>query len=153
MTASLAPIGLLSFRSLGKMPSSTVIRNEATLTEQVPPWFDAVVRTCAAFVELERDWDSYGARPVHESIARAAGDLLLQLVRPSVPAPTVVPTPSGGIQLEWHTPSVDLEIELASAGRLSAIFEDRSTGQEWERQFESDLGLLVSAVGRLSETR
>lgn len=153
MTASIAPIELLSFRGLRKTESSSVIRAEATLTQQRPAWLDAVARKCASFVELEDNWDSYGGRPVHESVAQAASDLLFQLVRPSAPAPTAVPTSRGGIQFEWHTPAVDLEIDLASPGRLSAVFENRTTGEEWEHQFQSDLTLLVKAIGQLSEAR
>jgi hypothetical protein len=50
-------------------------------------------------------------------------------------------------------PNVDLEIELASAGRISALFENRTTGQGWEHEFESDLRLLVEAVDQLPESR
>jgi hypothetical protein len=153
MTASIAPVALFSFRSIRKAESSSVIRPESTLTGQIPAWFDAVARKCVSFVELENNWDSYGGRPVHESIAQAAANLIVQLVRASVPEPTVVPTSGGGIQLEWHTTTVDLEIELASAGRISAVFEDRTTGREWEHEFQSDLSLLVEAVGQLSESR
>jgi hypothetical protein len=53
MTASLAPVGLLSFRGLRKNESSSVIRTEATLSDQIPAWFDAVARKCASLVELE----------------------------------------------------------------------------------------------------
>ena len=152
MTASLAPEGLLSFRGFRRMGGSSVIQPEATITEQAPSWLDAA-RECASLVELERDWDSYGGRPVHQSIAQAATNLILQLGRPGVPSPTVVPTARGGIQLEWHTSKVDLEIEVISPGRLSALFEDHENGQQWEREFDSDLTLLVKAVDRLAEAR
>ena len=153
MTATLAPIEFLSFRDLRKTESSSVLRPEATLSEQRPAWLDLVARKCASFVDLEGDWDSYGGRPVHESVAQATSDLLLKLARASSPAPIVVPTSRGGIQLEWHTPSVDLEIAVASAGRLSAAFENKATGEEWERDFQSDLSQLVDAIGQLPAVR
>lgn len=153
MTATLAPIEFLSFRDRRKAESNSVIRADATLSEQRPAWLDVVARTCASFVDLESNWDSYGGRPVHESVARATSDLLQRLARASSPAPTVVPTARGGIQLEWHTPSVDLEIAIASAGRLSAVFENKTTGEEWERDFQSDLSDLVSAIGQLPAAR
>src|SRR5215471_6062282 len=106
MTATLAPIEFLSFRDLRKAESNSVLRAEATLSEQRPAWLDAVARKCASFVDLENNWDSYGGRPVHESVAQATSELLLKLARASSPAPTVVPTARGGIQLEWHTASV-----------------------------------------------
>jgi len=153
MTATLAPIEFLSFRDLRKAESNSVLRAEATLSEQRPAWLDAVARKCASFVDLENNWDSYGGRPVHESVAQATSELLLKLARASSPAPTVVPTARGGIQLEWHTASVELEIDIASPGRLSAIFENRATGEEWEREFQSDLSQLVNAIGQLPAAR
>jgi hypothetical protein len=153
MTATLAPIEFLSFRDLRKAESNSVLRAEATLSEPRPAWLDAVARKCASFVDLENNWDSYGGRPVHESVAQATSELLLRLARASSPAPTVVPTARGGIQLEWHTPSVELEIDIASPGRLSAIFENRETGEEWEREFQSDLSQLVNAIAQLPAAR
>ena len=153
MTATLDPIEFLSFRNLRKAEATSVIRADATLSEQRPTWLDAVTRKCASFVELERDWDSYGGLPVHQSVAQATSDLLLRLARPSSPAPTVVPTSRGGIQIEWHTPSVELEIAIASPGRMSAVFENRATGEEWEHDFQSDLGKLVEAIGQLPAAR
>jgi hypothetical protein len=153
MTATLAPIEFLSFRDRRKAESSSVVQAEATLSEQRPAWLEVVARTCASFVKLEPNWDSYGGRPVHESVAQAASDLLLQLSRASSPAPIAVPTARGGIQLEWHTPAVDLEIDIASAGRVSAVFENKTTGEEWERSFQSDLSQLVSAISQLPAAR
>lgn len=153
MTATLAPIEFLSFRDLRKTETTSVLRPEATLSEQRPAWLDLVARKCASFVDLESNWDSYGGRPVHETVAQATSELLLKLTRASSPAPSVVPTARGGIQLEWHTPSVDLEIAVASAGRLSAVFENKMTGEEWERDFQSDLTQLVDAIGQLPTAR
>jgi hypothetical protein len=152
MTAGFASIGLLSFSGLRRAESNSVIRADATLTDQRPPWFEALARRFDSFVDLEMNWDSYGGLPVHESVAQAARDLILRIVPLSAPAPIAVPTSRGGIQFEWHTRDVELEIEVASPGRLSAVFENRMTGEEWERQFESDLSPLVEAIGQLPES-
>jgi hypothetical protein len=153
VTATLADEGLMSNLKLRKGPPSSVMRSEATISVLVPPWFAELDRELMSLVNLEANWNSYGARPVHESTVRAASDLLRQLIRPSVPGPAVVPTSGGGIQFEWHTDDIDLEIELASAGRLSAAFEDRASGEEWERDFSSDLGQLVAAINKLNPSR
>jgi len=152
VTATLADEGLMSNLKLHRGPPSSVMLSEATISVLVPRWFEGVERKLMSFVNLEANWNSYGARPVHESVARAASDLLRQLVRPSATEPAVVPTSGGGVQIEWHTRSLDLEIELASVGRLSAAFEDRASGEEWEQEFSTDLGLLVKAINKITQS-
>jgi hypothetical protein len=46
-------------------------------------------------------------------------------------APQVVPRFNGGLQLEWHTHGVDLELSIDPDGRRSAWCE-HSSGREWE---------------------
>jgi hypothetical protein len=152
VTATLADEGLMSNQKLQKGSRSSVMRSEATISILVPGWFDGVDRKLMSFVNLEPNWNSYGARPVHESVARAASDLLRQLVRRTAPEPSVVPTSGGGVQFEWHTRNHDLEIELPSPGRLLAVFEDRASGEEWEREFSSDLGPLVTAISKITQS-
>jgi hypothetical protein len=66
------------------------------------------------------------------------------------PAPSVVPTSRGGVQLEWHTPLGELEISVNAAGSVSGFFEDVA-GDEWEfEQEEPDLNRLASILGRLA---
>lgn len=83
-----------------------------------------------------------GTRPV----AMAAVRRLLEFARTNfnatTRAPVVVPTPTGGIQIEWHTRGVELEIEVPPQGPAMVVYEDRVSGEEWD----GDLADLVSAV-------
>jgi hypothetical protein len=96
---------------------------------------------------------SYGGVPVQPSAVKATSAILFAYARPSSPPPTVVPTTRGGIQIEWHTPSVELETSVAPPSCISALFENRATGEEWERDFRSDLSELAKAIGQLPDAR
>jgi hypothetical protein len=96
--------------------------------ENCPPWSrELIVRVCE-LSSLPANWDSYGARPIDPSCAIAAIRLILSAVHPSIPAPAVVPTNRGGIQLEWHRGGVDLEIRIDSPTQFHVAFEDAKTG-------------------------
>jgi len=73
---------------------------------------DAVTRRINELLELDSNWDSYGAARVNPIVAEQAVFLISALLDTGVPEPTIVPTVKGGLQLEWHTGGVDLEIEL-----------------------------------------
>src|SRR5205823_1875475 len=66
-----------------------------------PAWVKPTVERLRHLLQLREDWDSYGAAPVDLRAARTALQLLAMIMRPDTPAPTVVPTVRGGLQLEW----------------------------------------------------
>ena len=59
---------------------------------------------------LELNWDSYGAPPIDSRIIDAAVRIAELLRNP----PAIVPTSSGGVQLEWHALGIDFEIEITT---------------------------------------
>ncbi len=63
--------------------------------------------------------------------------------------PFVVPTSGGGIQFEWHTRGIDLEVEVVQPGRIVALFADSRTGEEWEEETK-DFSLLREALQKIS---
>jgi hypothetical protein len=69
------------------------------------------------------------------------------------PEPQIVPTPSGGVQMEWHTRGIDLEIETLGGGRFGAFFEDARTGATWEGDVEVADSRLSDAIRALAERR
>ncbi len=115
-----------------------------------PAWLTPTAEALVALLGLPSGWDSYGARAIAPSHVDAALQVLSRIMRHDSPAPTVVPTNRGGVQLEWHTSGIDLEIETLSTQRLLVSFEDATTGTEWEREIVSNLTPLVECIGRLS---
>ena len=106
-------------------------RNGAT-----PPWLMPTIGRLAEVLKLPENWNSYRARSVDPASAAAALELLASVMQANTPAPLLVPTVRGGLQLEWHTRGVDLEVEPLSAGRASVFVEDQISGEQWEKELE-----------------
>jgi len=70
-------------------------------------------------------------------------------MRDGTPVPSIVPTNSGGIQLEWHRNGVDLEIEVISARKFGVLFVDPASGEERDEVISSNLRTLARAIARL----
>jgi hypothetical protein len=110
---------------------------------------DALSRICR-LLELKEGWDSYKAK----AIPRETGMFALQILdavmqQPSLSAPSIVPSPAGGIQLEWHTKSVDLELHISAVYDCEVWFEDRSTGQSLEDVVVDDFSILAGPISAL----
>lgn len=60
---------------------------------------------------LEHDWDSYGADPIHpRALARARR--LVELISPFLGAPFISPLCDGGIDIEWVSDSIEVSLEV-----------------------------------------
>lgn len=70
-------------------------------------------RICA-LAKLPDGWDSYGAPRITAKALMYAEHLLELLAT----AAQVVPCSDGGIQLEWHSLSADVELKIAPDGTL-----------------------------------
>ena len=70
--------------------------------------------------------DSYGALPIEPRSAAIAFDILSESVNRGTPRPTIVPTIQGGVQLEWHTDGIDLEVKIGPGAKVHIFFEDKS---------------------------
>ncbi|HEU0074979.1 MAG TPA: hypothetical protein VFS30_13335 [Dehalococcoidia bacterium] len=74
------------------------------------------------FVELEPDWDSYGASPISEIAIEKARGILNWIAAYALladgPEPVAVPLADGGVQLEWIGDAEVLEIEVSPEGNF-----------------------------------
>jgi hypothetical protein len=131
-------------------PQKLARHSDATVTEPLPGW---LVQTDEALQELLRlppNWNSYGARPVSPDNVRAAKDLLRAIVQPETPRPSVVPTVGGGVQLEWHTGGIDLEIEIQAPGQYHVWLEDPQENLALQTEIDSaDTPRLAELCARL----
>jgi hypothetical protein len=102
-------------------------------------------------VELEVNWDSYGALPPSRQALEHAWRMTNVLVENGVPVPQVFPTRRGGIQLEWHLPSATLEWEIDPEARSGVfIFDDHASGERIDGEMPADLDRLVQAAARIA---
>jgi hypothetical protein len=65
--------------------------------------------------------------------------------------PAVVPTADGGVQLEWHTPKFDIEIDVTSPQEVDMYFQDMTTAAKTEYLDIRDLGALALAARKIGE--
>lgn len=118
--------------------------------DKEPTWLRPTAQTVIELLDLPENWDSYGARPINREIVLFALQLLCETMPTDTPAPTVIPTNRGGVQFEWHTRGIDLEIEIQSPERIYVSYEDQQSGNEWEAELTSDLTRLSDALLELS---
>jgi hypothetical protein len=113
-----------------------VVREEPRAAEVdivKPAWLREAASRLVEFTRLPHDWDLEGGDAIDPSAARIAFALLSRLASNMSVAPDLVPVGDGAVMVEWHTPSVDLEIEVGPDFEGSVFIRDRVTN----RQFHS----------------
>lgn len=80
---------------------------------------------CSAY---ERD--PANALPISWDVVGFATHVLQQHMFGRTPIPQIVPTGEGGLQFEWHTHGVDLELHIAAPYNCELWFEDRQSDAE-----------------------
>ena len=98
----------------------------------VPDWLLNAVKKLNELRSFENDWDSYGAPPIKDMFVKMAIEVMLFAMEEKTPEPSIVPIIKGGIQIEWHTKGIDLEIEISAANSIFVSFEDSVEGVSWE---------------------
>jgi hypothetical protein len=99
---------------------------------QVGPWMEAVAGRFAELLSLRPDWNGHGACPVGSGNVLAAGRFLAAVMEPATPAPTIVPTAGGGLQLEWHRAGLDVELLFGEEDPPLLYVAELDSGREWE---------------------
>lgn len=146
------------------LPEPPTIAENATLSAQRtrrtgtqvtkelwPTWARTLEDRLLKLLYLRSDWDSYGAQPIQAKAADQAFTLLREVMNDRSPTPAVVPTATGGVQLEWHVQEIDLEIEINPAGNVTAFSRDGRSGDEWEDTLPNALRRLQESISRLCE--
>ncbi len=101
-------------------------------------------------VALEPNWDSYGASPPSAVALERAWHLASGLVERGLPVPQVVPTRTGGIQLEWHLAHVSLEWETDPNGLTGVfLFDDFRTGEKVDGDLPAMMPKLIDSIIRI----
>jgi hypothetical protein len=108
------------------------------------------VEAVADLLGLARGWNSYAAKPIAPQNAIQAIRLLGEFLEPQTLPPAVVPRVQGGLQLEWHTESVDVEVYIDSRANVSFFAEDLESGQSDEGPLTGREHILKGWVKRVS---
>ncbi len=74
------------------------------------------MRKITTFANYRDGWDSYSAKKTLKPEAGIfALKVLSDIMTSNPPAPAIVPTTRGGVQLEWHKNAFDIEVEINEA--------------------------------------
>ena len=103
-----------------------------TLSEEGAHWADAVNAKLTDLCRLQVGWDGYRGVATRQDVARFAFRMLSVVLKPSTPAPSIVPLSSGGLQLEWHTDNADIELKILAPFAVEAWVSDPQLDGEGE---------------------
>lgn len=141
----------LTESSVNRRATTKAISTRETLVgSENAVWKEAVFLRLGNLTRLSENWDSYGAKPVQRWSMLEAVRVLIDLMESDTPIPSIVPTPEGHVQLEWHTNGIDLEIEFVGPALIHVAYENMQTGEEWEGELTYDLTRLLGFVKQLS---
>lgn len=127
-----------------------------SLAQNVPPLgklqrgFIEAVQRMIELLELPPGWNSYNAKPIRKENVTFAIDLLGRLMRENTPLPNVIPMVRGGVQFEWHTNGIDLEISIYSPHEVRFAAEDLRQGGEPVEEVGPKLTTVGDWIDRLS---
>ncbi|MEX1164959.1 MAG: hypothetical protein WEB03_15420 [Nitriliruptor sp.] len=78
-------------------------------------------------LQLRPGWAGPGSEAVTDNAIVGILEFIRRRLPLSSPRPSVVPTALGGLQLEWHLPGLDVEVEFDAAGRAcdAAVADER----------------------------
>jgi len=113
-----------------------------------PRWLPDTVNSLRRLVSLAPNWDLHQAPSIDMDSVVGAMELLVLVMRANTPAPSIVPTTTGGVQIEWHRKGVDAEVEVRSRERFH-LFTSEAEG-ETEQEIVWDLTPLVEVIDRIS---
>lgn len=116
---------------------------------RIPAWMTPAIARLNALLGLPQNWNSYGSAPITPTAIHRAFQFMVQALPLQTPVPAIVPTPAGGIQLEWHQDALDMEIELMPDG-IECVVEDQGELIQFALKTQLDLLRLRAYLGRLN---
>jgi hypothetical protein len=133
------------------LPAKVRARQSAPLTGATAEYVQTVSRLID-LLQLPNGWNSYNARPISRDNVTFAVNLLGRLMRKGTPVPNVVPRVRGGVQLEWHTKGINIEIDIDSPNKISFFAEEVGNDQNSfeEENLEAGERGLTTWIERLS---
>jgi len=100
---------------------------------------------CRSFLDLPENWNSYRSKRIDETLLKDGLRLLSMVLTPRARTPTVVPTARGGLQIEWHAPDHDLEIEVHGLGHYR-VFHRRDDVEPEEFDVFDNVSAIIPLV-------
>lgn len=114
-----------------------------------PDWFKEAEASLKQLAVLGPGWDSYNAKPISQYYIKLAWEFLSRIAQLYPPKPHVGPVPDGGVQIEWHTNGIDLEVEFSPEDGIVFFFKDKTRTIENELDFNSSVMATIKAIKKL----
>lgn len=97
-----------------------------------PSWFWRLLDRVKGLLELQPGWNGHSAAPVPGRAAATLLQMAASAFDETTPQPSITPLSSGGVQMEWHEPDIEIEVLIDAAGTAHVWYEDSRTGEEGE---------------------
>ena len=137
----------LKFKSLSSPDMSCV----AALSSFRCKWRAKIEQRLARLACLTIGWDGHNGKIVNPATLNFAIKILVDLMRPHIPEPSIGATSYGGVQIEWHRNGWDIEIEIVAPNRLDVFTRNVHTDQIEEFSLGIVLDRLSLAVNLIRD--
>ena len=131
-----------------RVTSATARRPVALRGNATAPAYVSTINKLINLLELPGGWNSYNAKPIRKENVTFAVSLLGRVMYENTPAPHVIPKVRGGVQIEWHTRGIDIEIDIDSPANARLSAEDIRFKDSVDEQL--DEAVLAEWIDRLS---
>jgi len=97
-------------------------------------------------IKLHANWDNRGSAAPNVYALQFAWSFLNQIMKPSTPAPGIIPLGHGGVQLIWSNKNYELEVEVLGPNNLIVYFFDKTSGREAEFSLTNDFSPVIKIL-------
>lgn len=104
------------------------------------------------FADLEPDWDSYGAKPITLKSCRNTFNFykaVLEKFPDKTIARDVAPLSDGGIQIEFMTSNLDLEVEIHDTNRFAYLLVEKGEPDIYTEDGNVDISIILDKLSLL----
>lgn len=135
---------------LARRPISLSLRVTASSAIEFtsPPWLPSAETRINYLLSLPHNWDGEGASPINFECAMEAISFLFNNSLHDTPAPQLVPTSAGGIQVEWHLSGIDFELRFDPVDPVTYFYAGANDRVE-EGEVNQDLAIVGSLIRAL----
>ncbi len=111
-----------------------------------PTTYQEIEARCRELLQLEENWDSYGARPISKRTVGYCLHVIRRLLDAGAPAPDhFYPMPDGGISADWENPRTDHWLSITfhwRGARVHGAWIERGAQASIAQHDDVPLGVL-----------
>jgi len=112
---------------------------------------DTGLKAIVGLARLKPNWDGYGSPAVQSAALEAAARVLSALDAQSPHAPQICPVAGGGVGIEWHVGTREVELEILPDGSVEFLTVVNGEPEEEGRLVLDQLSSARRLVAWVSE--